>query len=129
MKKQRNKSQGFSLLFKSTILTIASIFIIAVLSNMGYIQNLSFWFFVAPIYFFCITLLYSVFIDKRNAVNSATFFSMYPMLILLKLICTASLIVMYTELDPNPQLAFWVLVVVLYFMFSALIAISLYKYR
>ena len=129
MKKQPNTSPGESLLFRSSIFTVVSFFVIVILSNLGHIQHLSFWFFVAPIYFFCITLLYSFFIDKKNAVNSSTFFSMYPMLILVKLICTASLIVIYTELGPNPQLAFWILVVVLYFMYSTLIAVSLYKYR
>ncbi len=120
---------GESLLFRSALLTGFVFFTLVLLQLLGALYSLSFWFFLAPVYFFCITFVYSVFMDKKNLINSPVFFSMYPVLILVKLICTAALIVLYTEFATKPRLSFWLLVVVLYFLYSTLIAISLYKSR
>jgi len=119
--------KGESLLFKSSLLTIFVFIILIIINIQGAVQPMSFWFFAAPLYFFFITFIYSLFMDKREAVNSRSFFSIYPILIIVKLIITASFIVLYTELNPYPKLSFWILMVVLYFVYSTLIAISLYK--
>ena len=118
--------KGDSLLFKSTILTVLVFLTLIIVNKQGIVKPMSFWFFSAPIYFFFISLLYGVFLDKPLT-TTRSFFKMYPMLILVKLIFTASFIILYTELSANPQLSFWILVVVLYFLYSFLIAISLYK--
>ena len=119
--------KGDSLLFKSSFLTIFVFIILIIINIQGVVQPMSFWFFAAPLYFFFITFIYSLFIDKRRAVSSRSFFSIYPVLIIVKLIITASFIILYTELNPQPKLSFWVLMVILYFVYSTLIAISLYK--
>jgi len=126
MKKQPKEMKGDSLLFKSTILTVLVFLTLIIVNKQGIVKPMSFWFFSAPIYFFFISLLYGVFLDKPLT-TTRSFFKMYPMLILVKLIFTASFIILYTELSANPQLSFWILVVVLYFLYSSLIAISLYK--
>jgi hypothetical protein len=127
MKKQPKTNKGDSLLFKSSILTSLVVLVLIIMRNMGTINDISFWFFSAPLYFFFIAFLYSLLIDKKGAINSKSFFSLYPVLILVKLILTASFIVLYTELNPNPKISFWVLMVVLYFTYSTLIAITLYR--
>jgi len=129
MKKQPKEMRGDSLLLKSSILTGLVFIILIIMCNSGFIKAISFWFFLAPVYFFGITFLYSIFIDQKKIINSATFFSVYPILILVKLVCTASIIVMYTELAAKPSYTFWVLMVALYFIYSTLIAISMYKIK
>jgi len=118
--------KGDSLLFKSFILTVLVFIILVILNNKGLVEPMSFWFFASPLYFFGIAFIYSLFIDRERAVNSKVFFSIYPILIIVKLIFTASFIVLYTEFSLNPKLSFWILTVVLYFLYSTLIAMSLY---
>tara|TARA_B100001250_G_scaffold187769_1_gene161335 strand:- start:391 stop:780 length:390 start_codon:yes stop_codon:yes gene_type:complete len=127
MKKQPKDMRGDSLLLKSSILTGIIFTTLIILCNSGVIKDISFWFCLAPVYFFCITFLYSIMIDQNKIMNTGTFFSIYPILILVKLVCTASIIVMYTELAAKPSYTFWVLMVALYFIYSTLIAISMYK--
>ena len=118
--------KGDSLLFKSTILTGIVFLTLITLSYSGTIKSPSFWFFMAPVYFFFISFVYSFFLDKKTSATT-TFFSLYPFLIIVKLIFTASLIILYTEFTKENPLPFWILVVVLYFIYSTLIAVSLYK--
>ena len=129
MKKQPKEMRGDSLLLKSSILTGIVFIILMILCNSNVIKPISFWFFLAPVYFFCITFLYGILMDQKKIINSSTFFSIYPVLILVKLVCTASLIILYTELAAQPSYVFWVLMVVLYFVYSSLIAISMYKIK
>ena len=129
MKKQPKEMRGDSLLLKSSILTGLVFIVLIIMCNSGVIKTISFWFLLAPVYFFCITFLYGIFMDQKKIINSSTFFSVYPVLILVKLVCTASLIILYTELASQPSYTFWVLMVALYFIYSTLIAISMYKVR
>jgi len=129
MKKQPKEMRGESLLLKSSVLTGLVFIALIIMCNVGVIKTISFWFFLAPVYFFFITFLYSVLMDQEKFIKSTTFFSIYPILILVKLVCTASLIIMYTELATQPSYTFWVLMVALYFIYSTLIAISMYKVR
>ncbi len=126
MKKPPKEMKGDSLLFKSAILTLLVFLALIIINIQGIISPMSFWFFSAPIYFFFISFLYGAFIDKPLT-KARSFIAIYPILIIAKLIFTASFIILYTELSSNPQLSFWVLVVVLYFLYSSLIAISLYR--
>ena len=129
MKKQPKEMRGDSLLLKSSILTGLVFIVLIIMCNRGVINPISFWFFLAPLYFFCITFLYGIFMDQKKIISSSTFFSVYPVLILVKLVCTASLIILYTELASQPSYVFWVLMVALYFIYSTLIAISMYKVK
>jgi len=129
MKKQPKEMRGDSLLLKSSILTGIVFIILMILCNSNVIKPISFWFFLAPVYFFCITFLYGILMDQKKIINSSTFFSIYPVLILVKLVCTASLIILYTEFAAQPSYIFWALMVVLYFAYSTLIAISMYKIK
>tara|TARA_B100000902_G_C27042127_1_gene779884 strand:- start:182 stop:574 length:393 start_codon:yes stop_codon:yes gene_type:complete len=130
MKKQpKEEMRGESLLLKSSVLTGLVFIALIIMCNGGVIKTISFWFLLAPVYFFFITFLYSVLMDQEKFIKSTTFFSIYPILILVKLVCTASLIIMYTELAAQPSYTFWVLMVALYFIYSTLIAISMYKVR
>lgn len=129
MKKQPKEMRGDSLLLKSSILTGLVFIALIIMCNSGVIKTISFWFLLAPVYFFLITFLYSVLMDQEKFIKSTTFVSIYPILILVKLVCTASLIIMYTELAAQPSYTFWVLMVALYFIYSTLIVISMYKVR
>ena len=119
--------KGDSLLFKSTVLTGIVFLALIILSYSGTIESPSFWFFMAPVYFFFVSFVYSFFLDKKTIATTTTFFAIYPFLIVVKLIFTAALIILYTEFTEENPLPFWVLVVVLYFVYSTLIAVSLYK--